>query len=233
VLDTYNSEDWERVASTPHRRLVAFSDALPDKTTADVVVIPEADTTPREPALALAGLRFTCLRKAFWALPPRVIREHAGVILVTTGGTLGDLATRIATRIATHFPALAIELVWGPGFDGERPSGVTLLEHPRSLIEPLLRADLVVCGGGQTMLEAAATGAPAVVLEAADNQRRQIAALTAQDAILTANEEGLPAAVEHLLGSAALRRELSNRARMAVDGRGALRVADELLRTLN
>ena len=82
------------------------------------------------------------------------------------------------------------------------------------------------------MLEAAATGASAVVLEAADNQRRQIAALAARDAILLADEEGLPAAVERLLGSTALRRELSNRARAAVDGRGAPRVAGKLMQAL-
>ncbi|HET7485766.1 MAG TPA: hypothetical protein VFJ64_10390, partial [Solirubrobacterales bacterium] len=91
-----------------------------------------------------------------------------------------------------------------------------------------LRADAVVCAGGQTMLEAAATGAPALVLEGAPNQRPQIAHLAALEAVLAVPEESVPAELERLLGSPSLRRSLSRRAQEAVDGNGARRIVTEL-----
>jgi spore coat polysaccharide biosynthesis predicted glycosyltransferase SpsG len=227
VLDTYDRADWQRVAALTHGHLVAFGDALPDPAAADLVITPEDGADPN--GRVLGGLRFACLRRPFWDLGPRRIRDSPQRVLVTTGGgDLGGLGSRLATRLHECLPSLEIELVWGSGFEGEPPGGVTALDRPASLLEPLLRADAVVCAGGQTMLEVAATGAPALVLEGAPNQRTQIATLAAREAVVPVGEEEAPAALEHLLGSTSLRRQLSSRAQEAVDGRGALRVADEL-----
>jgi spore coat polysaccharide biosynthesis predicted glycosyltransferase SpsG len=227
VLDTYDRADWQRGAGLAHGHLVAFEDALPGPEAADVVIATEDGSGAG--SRVLGGLRFACLRRHFWDVEPRQIRDSPQRVLVTTGGgDPGGLGGRLATRLRERLPAIEIELVWGPAFEGELPGGVTVLDRPASLLEPLLRADAVVCAGGQTMLEAAATGAPALVLEGAPNQRAQIASLSARDAIVPIGEEEVPAALERLLGSASLRRELSGRAQEAVDGRGALRVADEL-----
>ncbi len=227
VLDTYDRADWQRVAALAHRRLVAFEDALPDPAAADVAIAPEDGSDPS--GRVLGGLRFACLRRPFWDVGPRQARDSPQRVLITTGGgDLGGLGRRLSERLHERLPAIELELVWGPGFGGEPPQGVTVLERPASLLEPLLRADAVVCAGGQTMLEAAATGAPALVLEGAPNQRRQIARLAGSGAVLPAREEEVPAELERLLGSASLRGRLSSRAQEAVDGRGALRVATEL-----
>lgn len=224
VLDTYDRDDWRRLAAQPHGRLVAFADALPDPVAADVVIAPE-DGIERSQKV-LSGLRFACLRRDFWEVGPRDIRERPQCVVVTAGGSdLGGLAARLATRLSERLPAVCIELVRGPGFAGEPPPGVTVLDRPSSLLEPLLRADAVVCAGGQTMLEAAATGTPALAIEAAPNQRRQIISLAARDAVLPVGENETPQALERLLGSASVRRNLSRHAQEAVDGRGALRVA--------
>lgn len=215
------------MAATPHGRLVAFVDALPDPAAADVVIAVDDDV--ESPAHVLAGLRYACLRGDFWGLAPREIEDSPGRVLVTTGGgDLGGLGGRIAARLADRFPEVQVELVWGPGFAGEPPPDVTVLERPCSLLEPLLRADVVVCAGGQTMLEAAATGTPALVLETAPNQSRQISVLAAYEAVLPVREDEVPEVLERVLGSARLRRALSRRAKAAVDGRGALRIAAEL-----
>jgi spore coat polysaccharide biosynthesis predicted glycosyltransferase SpsG len=227
VLDTYDRVEWQRAAGLPHRRLAAFEDALPEPGGADVTIAPENDAEAS--GELLAGLRFACLRRPFWNLGPHPIRESPHTVLVTSGGSdLGGLAGRIAARLRERLPGMEIELVWGAGFDGEPPPGVTLLERPASLLEPLLRADAVLCTGGQTMLEAAASGTPALVLEGAANQRRQIARLAERGAVLPIAEEEVPDALERLLGDAVLRRRLSARAQKKVDGRGALRVAAKL-----
>lgn len=228
VLDTYDREAWDRMASQPHGRLVTFSDAVPDPAAVDVVIA--VDESPFEaPELVLSGPRYACLRNGFWHLRTREIEDEPDGVLVTTGGSdPGALAEHLVEGIAERCPEVPIELIWGPGFGGVPPLGTTVLEQPRSLCEPLLRASVVVCAGGQTMLEAAATGTPAVVVEAAPNQRRQIAALASRQAILAVSAAEVPETVEGLLDSPSWRRELSERAHQVVDGRGALRVAAEL-----
>jgi spore coat polysaccharide biosynthesis predicted glycosyltransferase SpsG len=227
VLDTYDRADWQRVAGLARRRLAAFADALPEPGAADVTIALESDAETTGDLLA--GLRFACLRRPFWDLGPRAIRVSPQTVLVTSGGSdLGGLASRIASRLRERLPTIGLELVWGTGFGGEPPAGVVVLERPASLLEPLLRADAVVCTGGQTVLEAAASGVPALVLEGAPNQRRQIASLAERGAVLPVGEEEVPDALERLLGDSALRRRLSERAREAIDGRGALRAAAAL-----
>lgn len=224
VLDTYDRIAWQQVAELPHRLLVAFEDALPHPGAAGMVIGPQQDG--RE----LGGLRFACLRQPFWEVGPRAIRDSPERVLVTTGGgDLGGLAGRIATHLGERLPRVQIELVRGPGFAGEPPRNVTVLEQPPSLLEPLLGADAVVCAGGQTMLEAAAAGTPALVLEGAPNQRPQIAILASREAVLPVGEDEVPETLENLLCSTSQRRELSCRAQEAVDGRGALRIASELV----
>jgi hypothetical protein len=224
VLDTYDRLAWQQASELPHRLLAAFSDALPHPGAAGIVIGPQYGPGHDDP-----GLEFACLRRPFWDVAARALPDLPERVLVTTGGgDLGGLAGRTAAHLSGRLPQVEIELVWGPGFAGEPPPGVTVLDRPASLLEPLLRADAVACTGGQTMLEAAATGTPAVVLEGAPNQRLQIARLAAREAILLVEEDEVPAALEALLGSAAQRRELSRRGQEAVDGHGALRIAAEL-----
>jgi hypothetical protein len=224
VLDTYDHLAWQHVPELPHLLLAAFADALPHPGAAGIVIGPRYGPGHEDPCL-----EFACLRRPFWNVPVRTPRDSPERVLVTTGGgDLDGLAGRIATHLGERLPHIEIELVRGPGFAGEPPPGVAVLERPASLLEPLLRADAVVCTGGQTVLEAAATGTPAVVLEGSPNQRPQIARLIAREAAVLVEEDEVPAALEALLASPSRRRELSRRAQEAVDGRGALRIAEEL-----
>ncbi len=227
VLDSYDRIAWLRTVELPHKLLVAFEDALPHPGAAGIVIALPDGLGQRDGELA--GLPFACLRRPFWEVGPRRLRDSPEQVLVTTGGgDLGGLAGRIAAHLNERLPGIQIKLVRGPGFAAEPPQGVTVLERPASLLKPLLDADAVVCAGGQTILEAAATGTPALVLEGAPNQRRQIAALAACEAILQVREVEVPDILERLLGSASQRRQLATRSQRAVDGRGALRVAAEL-----
>ena len=86
--------------------------------------------------------------------------------------------------------------------------------------------DLAVTGAGQTMLEALATGRPAVAVITADNQRAQARAV--EDVVVLAEDDAW-AKVAELAADRERRLDLAVRAREAVDGRGAHRVAEALL----
>lgn len=99
----------------------------------------------------------------------------------------------------------------------------------------LLRADLAVTAGGQTMYECLATGIPAIAVRTADNQARQLRAAVRHGAVLDGGQVGTEAHPGELqrslvdaLASASLRRRLSATGMRLVDGRGALRLARAL-----
>ena len=148
-------------------------------------------------------------------------------MLVVTGAGGGSVGAELAHALQSALPHANVTLVRGP-YAPAAPPGVSALEAPESLLEPLLSADLVVGGAGQTMLEAVATGAPSVALPLVDNQNRQARALASVGAVRLAEPPTLGAAVSaarDLAADQVARRRLVERAQKAVDGFGALRVA--------
>jgi spore coat polysaccharide biosynthesis predicted glycosyltransferase SpsG len=108
---------------------------------------------------------------------------------------------------------------------------VIVLDRPPSLLDALLDADLAVTGGGQVLYEAMAAGTATIALPLAENQRRAVRGLE----ILGATEIVEPGALG-VLGQRLERLDenpaecglRAARARVLVDGHGALRVAYRL-----
>lgn len=186
---------------------------------------------------ALCGLAYAPLRAPFWGLPARAPSERVSRILVTTGGgALPDAAMSAAATVREAVPReTAVRVVAPAGSGAALPAGVVPVAPQPSLLDELLGADLVVSAGGQTALEAAATGAPCVALPLVENQRGNARALEAAGAALVPANDELGKAVAGLAGSAEARARLTRRAQAAVDGYGALRIAfriERLARTV-
>src|SRR5207245_10013120 len=101
----------------------------------------------------------------------------------------------------------------------------------------LVGAAVAAPGGGVTRDRLAATATPAVVVQMADNQARNVkgveqagAALAAGAAGEAALGESLAKALRRLARDHALRATMGARGRELVDGQGALRVAAALAR---
>jgi spore coat polysaccharide biosynthesis predicted glycosyltransferase SpsG len=86
---------------------------------------------------------------------------------------------------------------------------------------------MVVCLAGQTALEAACLGVPAVVVAAVDNQRPNARHLAATGAAVAVDldDGALAEAIAGLAGDRERRVRMARAARAAIDGFGALRVA--------
>ena len=111
-----------------------------------------------------------------------------------------------------------------------------VINAPRSLLAPLLAADVAITTAGQTMLEAACAGTPAIALPVVANQVPGAKLLAGRGAVLTADPSapaGLERRIGELLVDAQLRARLSAAAQRAVDGRGADRVAASLIERLS
>ena len=193
----------------------------------------------------LLGPAFCIIRKELWDVPVRQTREQPENVLLSLGG---DDPHRLMPRLLSAMdalPACELTAIVGPFFrhaeDIQRIAStlkhdVRIVPSPESVRELMLRADLAVSAGGQTLYELARVGCPAVVITTADNQRLQVQAIAEQGAIVPVGHAQDDNIVEHAVSALhALWQDAGRRAVMSAagqrltDGQGALRVARALI----
>jgi len=195
----------------------------------------------------LLGSRYALLDPRFADLPPRAIAERAARLLVTLGGGLSavDLEAAVGAADAV-LEAGTIDVAAGPYSASARDleaiaqtgrNRVTIHRGRFGLLELMRAADLAVTGAGMTLYELSAAGTPAITVCMADNQRPNAGAFDRAGAapwVGCAGDTGLRAAIEQalqkLVDAPAARAAMAERAHGFVDGRGAVRVAQRLLR---
>jgi spore coat polysaccharide biosynthesis predicted glycosyltransferase SpsG len=220
VIDGYR---FDTVAEVAARLPVAlFHDGGPVPDGVALVIAPIAGADHPH---VLTGLQYACLRRVFWAVPAHT--GGAGVLVTTGAGPEGDaLAQAILARLAPP-----VTVVRGGASNLVAPAHVTLLEAQPSLRDVLLAADVVIATGGQTALEAAACGTPAVLLALDAFQDEQAQRLTRSGAAVTAGSaDEATALAQALLQDGDRRAALSAAGRATIDGQGAHRVAAALSR---
>jgi UDP-2,4-diacetamido-2,4,6-trideoxy-beta-L-altropyranose hydrolase len=232
VLDSYevSAELVSELAAGGRLVLMHDRDALAD---AEIVT----STIGREDAaggLLLFGLPFACLRPSYWGVPARQPSDSVRRVLIATGG--GDsagAAAQLAESVREGLPEAEVAVLRGPYASGELPYGIVAVDHPPDLLGELLDADLIVTAGGQTLLEAAATGTPAIAVVLAENQRSQAEAVaSAGAASLVEPGGGVSEAVRELAASAERRAGIGRRGQELIDGYGALRVGFHVARLI-
>lgn len=191
----------------------------------------------------LLGAQYALLRPEFAEPPARNIVDSVRRVLVTVGGADPYGLTPKLVGWALETPEVErVDVICGPFFaespslpDAWTSSRVTLHKNPE-IRELMLVADFAICAGGQTALEMAATGTPALAIRTAENQTQNLRGLAASDTLIWVGEAGSPGlnnavceAITMLAHNSVRRRELSLNGRRTVDGRGAYRVAAETL----
>ena len=244
IVDSYrvSSDDVEslRVRGV---MTVVFDDGGTAPLRGDVVVngAPGADQvrSGHEPGRRyLLGPSYFALRSAFVNAPPKTFPETIGAVLVTVGGEdeLRRLP-RLAGIAASACPLARITVVARIA----EPAGAAWPDRcdaryaPADYPELVRHADVIICGGGQSLIESAAVGTPAAALLLGNDQYRQREAMIAAGAAVDGGdwrandaEADLRRALD-VLRDAGSRARISSCGRALVDGRGADRLADEIL----
>ena len=251
IIDSYRlaAGGYAAVASAG-LRLVAIDDYYRLPYPADLVVNPNVfgEVQRYLPAAraAVSGITHVIVREPF--------REAAGTfqarpelqrVLVTLGGSdVHGLGSKLCAALAAQgfeidwIAADAADTVAADAADTDLPA--TVHRHgPQSatgMRDLILRNDLVVCGGGQTLHELACLGAPCVALELGDDQQGN---LTCYEELSFINAARLhwsaPGLIARLLDEVATLRPLSARATRGqtghtlVDGQGVHRLARQIL----
>lgn len=208
---------------------------------ADLVVDGSAVTRGRPPrhAIHLLGTRYAILstrvRNCRASSPGR---RRQGVVVTLGGGAHTEDAWRLAKAVRAAGVDSAIAVAGG--FAASRRRTVTdssIGTVPGSRLAAVLAAsEVAVVAGGVTLYEACALGTPVVAVAVAGSQRPTIRAVAGADACidggaLTCERDLARVArlVRHLAEDERARRRLTRSGRQLVDGRGAERVARQIL----
>ncbi len=251
VVDSYSAgEDYLESLATAGGLVVAIDDFAGHRFPCHLVVNGGAYAehldyeASRDGARFLLGPRYALLRHEFWDVPVRPAPGAVRNVLVTLGG--GDplnLLPRFLVLVDELPGDFAMTAVVGPFYESEeveqaarvarRP--VRLVRAPDTMRDLMLEADLAVSAAGQTLYELAATGTPAVAMQAFENQAGNLLALAERGCVLVAGraeDPGVLLAVREmvtaLVGDREARAAMSAAGRRLVDGQGAKRVAEEL-----
>lgn len=131
----------------------------------------------------LLGPNYVALRKPFWEVPKKDIRKSVNSVLITFGGDDSRNVTPVALELLVRsFPAMTKYVVIGRAFEntGEisaaADGNTRFIEAPggKDMRNLMLRSDVAISAGGQTLYELARTGVPTVAVTVADNQRKNV-----------------------------------------------------------
>jgi UDP-2,4-diacetamido-2,4,6-trideoxy-beta-L-altropyranose hydrolase len=196
-------------------------------------------------AQVLRGLRYTVLDPQLdtWrSAGSRRARAQAPRVVVSLGGGARTaFALRLAHAIRDAFPAADVRVAGGFVARAEvRAAGVRAIE-PAAFRRELAQATAAVLAGGVSLYEACSLGIPAVALSVVDGQTPAVRAFARRGIALDAGRvrasESAHAArmarrvakmTARLLASPAAQRRLARKAELAIDGRGAQRVAEAI-----
>ena len=193
----------------------------------------------------LLGPRFAMLRREFISRRSwnREIPPVARRVLVTMGGSDPDNVTKLVGEAILAEGGFEVTIVVG----GSNPhlarlcelvsnsgGSVRLVENATNMPELIANADVAVAGAGTTTWEMCFLGLPALLIVLADNQHGVAEELNKRGIMgklgRGSNLSGLTIATQlrSLADSSGMRREMSERGRALVDGRGAERVVSAL-----
>jgi UDP-2,4-diacetamido-2,4,6-trideoxy-beta-L-altropyranose hydrolase len=251
VVDAYDLDAaYFRMLHQAGLPVAAIDDHAGREMAADLIV----NGTPNAAALpyrALAGTRlllgpqYMLLRPEFALDPHRRTRAAVQRLLITAGGSDPHRVTpRLIRAAQTALPDVAIDVVAGPLFAdvgtlqkaaATAPERLSVHVDPADMRALMLRADLAISSGGQTLYELAATATPTIAIRVAENQTVNLEALAQAGTLLWAGdatdvtdadlEVRVSKALAELARDPALREAMATRGRALVDGRGASRVA--------
>lgn len=192
----------------------------------------------------LLGSQYTPLRKEFWDVSEKEIRENVGCVMVTFGGNdVRDMTPLVLKLLTDKYPEIVKKVVVGRGFqnigaiESVRDDKTELNYFPdaEGMKHLMLESDVAISAGGQTLYELARVGVPTIGILVVDNQRNNVKGWQRAGVIEYAGwweDEKLLPGIEtslELLKNSKLRDKMSKAGKSFIDGQGARRIARRII----
>lgn len=198
----------------------------------------------REDVLYLVGKEFVPLRSDFWDISTLKVKEDVENILITTGGNdLRNLTPKILDLLNIHYPKIIKKVIIADSFkntfeiESLKNDNVELIYSPDSkkMVEVMSNIDLAISASGQTLYELACVGIPTIAIGIIENQVNNIKNWQKIGFIEYAgwwnNERLLDNILEKIdyLNDKNVRKDKNLIGTRAIDGKGSLRIAKNIL----
>ena len=198
----------------------------------------------RESITYLLGPQFIPLRKEFWNVPGKKIREKIESIMITFGGDdAGNITPSVLKLLTMQYPRVAKNVIIGRGYRNAEEIKMAADGRTELIYFPgaegmktvMLESDIAISAGGQTLYELARVGVPAISVIVADNQINNVQGWEKNGFVVNAgwyNAPDLPEKINDgfkLLEELSARERMSKAGRLLVDGNGAERVVEALV----
>ncbi len=137
----------------------------------------------KEGVTYLLGTKYTPLRKEFWEVPEKKIKEKIESIMVTFGGDdAKNMTPKILRFLKKEYPKTKRNVIIGKSFNNideikkEADYNTKLIYHPNAqkIKEIMLESDIAISAGGQTLYELARVGVPTIGICVVENQLESI-----------------------------------------------------------
>ena len=208
---------------------------------------PGAENNPqlnqKPPVRYLVGSQYCALRPPFWTPRERTFPAQPAKILVTLGGSdIRLLTSPVVRHLLTNFPHVQVHAVVGGGMSDTKEyrefalMGVQVHNNldATGMCDLMDAVDLAISGGGQTLYEIACRGLPSIAINLIDNQTADINNFSSSGFSCTAGKWDDPGLLDRIidcvnsLWGIPERVRASTIGRSLVDGKGAVRLADEI-----
>lgn len=195
----------------------------------------------------LLGAEYILLREEFWNVAPPLLKQRVQNILLLLGGSDAlNLMPRLIQELDPLKGDFQITAVMGPFFENRNEvehaaanaqRRVELAVNPTEQRKLILNADLAISAGGQTIHELLVCGCPTLALAIAENQVPNVHGWAERGAVRAVagtgrdiSFEDISCQTQDLLESYEMRSSLRANGRRWIDGLGARRVAEAILK---
>lgn len=188
------------------------------------------------------GTEYYPLRDGFTKNDSQDVGADVSKVLVCFGGSdPDDVSSVVADYLKSYKDFFEITLVLGPGYDGAIRAGspfhgaYDVVRSPDDLPQRMANADIIVGAAGGMAMEAASLGVPGIVFMLSADQEGVAQGLEQAGAMISlgwhadVTEHRFRESFEELLNHVEKRQSLSENALRLVDGKGAERLARELM----
>jgi len=190
------------------------------------------------------GIKYTPLRKEFWDVPEKNIKEKVKSLMVTFGGSdTKNMTPKVMKLLNKEYPELNKNVIIGKAFQNiddikkcvDKNTNLIYYPDAEKMKEIMLEVDIAISAGGQTLYEFARIGVPTIGVCIAENQLGNIREWENIDFLEYVGwytKKNIIKNIDKLLKNMQdikIRESKSKTGRKVIDGKGSLNLVDKVI----